>query len=161
MRQLLRFGLYFLACSAGGIAVFLLIVFAFSSRLVPPSSATDLKQQGLADPVVSNALQESLNEYFSDRVRKGGKVQWEALRDEPTITGLSFPTFYVWVSVERDETIILEGAVRAILLGNKKFEVTDFLDRPAIQADPAKVARKFPAALIDGILARSGRTEPG
>ena len=79
-------------------------------------------------------------------------VQYLLLRDGPTQTGISYPKFYVWARILSGNRILTEGAVRLAAVDGAQFNVTDFLGKDQIAAEPEKVKSVFPSALNEKIL---------
>jgi hypothetical protein len=79
------------------------------------------------------------------------------LREGPTQTGIAYPKYYVWVRAQTPQGIVDEGAIRLAAIEKTRFEMTHFLRKAAIQADPAAVERVFPKALADDIRRRAAR----
>jgi hypothetical protein len=78
------------------------------------------------------------------------------LREGPTQTGISYPKFYLWVKVYIGKETMAEGAIRVAAVERQRFDVTDFIARNNIVAEPAKVQLVFPAALNEKILRLAG-----
>lgn len=84
-------------------------------------------------------------------------VQAEALRLGPTQSGVAYPKFYFWVSLTAQGKPLITGAVRVAAIERQRFEITDFVSAADVRAKPDRLARVFPAALIDSIVGRAAR----
>jgi hypothetical protein len=78
-------------------------------------------------------------------------VSYDMLRDGPMQSGVAFPKYYVWVRVTSAGTRRFEGAVRVAAMDRTRFEVTDFLARATLDADPSAAVQVFPAAVCQRI----------
>jgi hypothetical protein len=72
-------------------------------------------------------LERNLRNHFRPKYDGEIRVEYSLLRDGPTQTGISFPKYYLWVSINRGGELIDQGAVRITAIEKEKFEVTDFL----------------------------------
>jgi hypothetical protein len=99
-------------------------------------------------------MERDLQAYFEKTLDTTDKihVQYQLLRDGPTQTGISYPKFYVWAKILSGNRILTEGAVRVAAVNGTQFNVTDFLGKDQIAAEPEKVKSVFPSALNEKIL---------
>jgi hypothetical protein len=81
-------------------------------------------------------------------------VTFELLRDQPTIAGIAYPKYYVWVEVRSAEGLLRVGAARVAAI-NRSFEVTNFVPAETINLDAGSVSSVFPAALVSDITKRA------
>jgi hypothetical protein len=79
-------------------------------------------------------------------------VDYQLLREEATQSGVSFPKFYAWVSVNSGDSIVAEGAVRLAAIERTHFSVTHFVAKSKAIESRALVESIFPKPLIDAIL---------
>jgi hypothetical protein len=98
----------------------------------------------------------SLTAYLKPKIGQGAIVDYELLRDVPTQVGVADPKFYVWVTARKNSKTILDGAARIAAIEKKEFDVTHFVTRQEIVADPSALARIFPATLLPKIRAKAG-----
>ncbi len=101
-------------------------------------------------------LKRDLLAYFStlSSIRVTG-VSVTLLRNEPTQSGVAYPKYYAWVVLRSDTNETRSGAVRVAAIEKMRFEVTDFLSKETLLADPAAAARVFPFALVADINKRA------
>jgi hypothetical protein len=91
-----------------------------------------------------------LTKYFAQQYGDGIGVDYQLFRDGPTITGVAYPKYYMWVTVSDAGKTRVEGAARVAAI-QKHFEVTDFIFREVIQKRPELLERAFPKGLISTI----------
>ena len=77
------------------------------------------------------------------------------LREKPTQSGVAYPKYYAWVVLRSDSGQTRSGAVRVAAVNATRFEVTHFLSKEVLQADPAAASEVFPAALVDDVNKRA------
>lgn len=99
-------------------------------------------------------MERDLHAYFEKTLSTTDKihVQYQLLRDGPTQTGIGYPKFYVWAKIFSGDRVLTEGAVRVAAVDRTQFDVTGFLDKGQIAAEPEKVKSVFPSALNEQIL---------
>jgi len=100
-------------------------------------------------------LKRDLQTFFNSRQGPNAAISYELLRDGPTQTGIAYPKYYIWVNVRNSAGTVDEGAVRVAAIDGTRFEVTHFLSKGEIQANPAGVEQVFPSALGDRIRQRA------
>jgi tetratricopeptide (TPR) repeat protein len=100
-------------------------------------------------------LERDLTKYFRAKSAKPGQVEFELLRDVPTLTVSGKPAFYCWVKLKKGDEIIEEGPVRLEVADKKLFSVIDYLPVTTISADPTTVLKAFPAKIAVDILYRA------
>lgn len=83
-------------------------------------------------------------------------VEYRLLRDGPTQTGISYPKYYAWVKVFTGPKILQEGAARLAAVDRTHFEITHFLSKQEIKANPGQVRDIFPAPLVTNVLSLAG-----
>ena len=100
--------------------------------------------------VFDSVLKHDLTAYFALRDSGPISVSYQLLRDGPTITGIAYPKYYVWVLVRSGKRLVRVGAARVAAI-NRSFEVTNFVEAQEIVRDPAFVRSVFPAPLLEEI----------
>lgn len=97
-----------------------------------------------------------LTTYFQRDHGNGISVDYELLRDVPTQVGVAYPKFYIWVTVTKPDKSVVDGAARIAAIDTQEFDVTTFIPRRDIVADPTQLARVFPQALLEKIQTKAG-----
>lgn len=122
--------------------------------LLLPLAAAFAYGQPEAGPL-RTSLERDLKTYFADTLQRAdlGRVEFEALRDAPTQTGVAtLPKFYYWVRVyDLKRTKLVEGAVRGAAVDRQRFEVTHFVARRRVRTEPELIQKLFPPALHEPI----------
>lgn len=93
-------------------------------------------------------------ELRADHAGKDVPVDYEPLRRGPTQSGVSYPTFYLWVRGSGGKTPRDRGALRVDAIEKKRFAVTDFASEETIRADPDELYRIFPAQVCKSIMGK-------
>lgn len=102
-------------------------------------------------------LQRDINSYFQVPGRPSSlAVKWELLKDASAQIGVGSPTYFMWVAVSHESTLLYEGAMRLAAIDGKEFTVLDFIPVQDIRSSPELLRGHFPAPLIANILARAG-----
>jgi hypothetical protein len=104
--------------------------------------------------VFDSVLANDLQAYFAAGDPAPVTVRYQLLRNGPTITGIAYPKYYVWVEVRSGQQLVREGAARVAAI-QKSFQVTTFWPAQYISAHPDSVGTVFPAALRADILERA------
>jgi len=123
------------------------IAFACGS---PKAEHPDIPASGAFE----RTLQHDLDTYFAAGESVSIHVAYELLRDQPTITGIAYPKYYLWVTVRSDQRVLRVGAARVAAI-NKSFEVTNFVPAEYLVQHPGYAASIFPAALVSAIESRA------
>ncbi len=89
-------------------------------------------------------LKRDLTSYFQKSKGKGITVNYKYLRQGATQSGVSYPKYYLWVSVYRRKKLIDAGAVRVAALDQTYFDVTDYLSKAQIRKNPKQIDSVFP-----------------
>ena len=91
-------------------------------------------------------LLQQLSEHFMQELNEESLiVEYELLREGPTQTGVAYPKYYAWVTVQsKDAVLLLEGAARIAAIDKQSFDVVDFLSVSDIEKTPIKIYRVFP-----------------
>ena len=119
-----------------------------AAMLTACSSPRQSRTQNPIDAVITR----DLNRYFSKRQGVPVIVGFSYLRKAPTITGIAYPKYYLWVTA-RDSargTVLVEGATRIAQI-DSAVEVTHFLPREDIAKSPTSLDAVFPTAVIPEI----------
>lgn len=98
-----------------------------------------------------------LTAYFVGQGVPAPTVTYELLRDGPTQSGVAYPKYYVWAKAVGSDGMVVEGAARTAAIERTRFEITDFVTRQAITANPDSLAMAVPAALRDAAVERARR----
>ena len=110
----------------------------------------NVPSQGEFDEILLRDLQT----YFQNLKGKQVRVEYEFLRRGPTQVGVAYPKFYLWVKVYEGTTLIDEGAVRIATIERTHIEVTHYLSKSEIRANPDQIYYIFPKAVCEKILER-------
>jgi hypothetical protein len=102
-------------------------------------------------------LVRDLTAYFVGQGLPAPTVTYELLRDGPTQSGVAYPKYYVWAKAVGSDGTVVEGAARTAAIERTRFEITDFVTRQAIMANPDSLAMAVPAALRDATVERARR----
>lgn len=97
-----------------------------------------------ADP--AEDLEQPISEYFGELTTIEA---FEFLRQGPTVTGISFPKYYLWVEGVRGGRDFA-GAIR-VADQNGSLVVTHFMGPTEVQGYPHRVRDVFPSVLIGRI----------
>ena len=101
-------------------------------------------------------LSRDLKLYFS-RIYNGDiTIDYELLRLAPTQSGIAYPKFYAWVTIDEADITVDIGAVRLAVIEKTRIEVTDFISQKKIRKEPKLIELVFPNSLCDDIRKRSG-----
>jgi len=71
-------------------------------------------------------------------------------REGPTLPGIAYPKFYVWVRIDKAGSVE-EAAARIAAMDQVRFEVTDYLSKEDILSNPAAIDSVFPQAVCEKI----------
>jgi hypothetical protein len=92
--------------------------------------------------------------YFTSGQSSPVGISYELLRTQPTITGLAYPKYYVWVEVRSGSQLVQAGAARLEAIKGS-LGVTDFLPAEDIRRDTSTVSAVFPMAMVGAITRRA------
>ena len=98
-----------------------------------------------------------LTAYFVGQGISAPVVTYELLRDGPTQSGVAYPKYYVWAKALSQNGSAVDGVFRVAAIDQARFDITDFVSRDQIMAQPASLYQVVPAALFDVVVARAGR----
>jgi hypothetical protein len=101
-------------------------------------------------------LQRDLDAYFGTALAPSGHVKVEMLRDGPTQSGVSYPKYYVWVTVPLSGGGTRQGAARLAAVDKERFAVTDFLSYEEVKQNPQRIYRTFPKPVCERINSKVG-----
>ncbi|MBC8136333.1 MAG: hypothetical protein H8F28_10645 [Fibrella sp.] len=107
-------------------------------------------------------LSRDLRTYFKARLKKPVEVKYEPLRNGATQSGVSYPKYYLWVTVFVNKKMMTQGAVRVAAVDKKRFDITDFLSVSELRKSPEAIDSTFPIPVgvkIRERLQRSGTTK--
>jgi len=88
-------------------------------------------------------------------------VTCEFLRNGPTVTGIAWPKYYLWISIFNPDTYDLaaDGAIRLALLGyeeaTRKVDITDYVCFNNEKQNKEDFTRVFPQAVCEKIFYRN------
>lgn len=105
------------------------------------------------EPAFDSLLRHDLVAYFTSRLGRDARVDYELLRRGPTQTGIAYPKFYAWVRVKAGGAVE-EGAVRLAAVDRTGFEVTHFIRETEIRGAPEALNTVFPLPVADSIRKR-------
>ena len=133
-------------------------MFVFQSACQSPIAQSHIDANVPDKSSFNRLLERDLKTYFERTLKRGDplRLEYQLLRDGPTQTGISYPKFYLWVKVYTGKETMAEGAIRVAAVERQRFDVTDFITKNNIVAEPAKVQLVFPAALNEKILRLAG-----
>ncbi len=100
-------------------------------------------------------MERDLAAFFKGRTKKTLQVDYQLLRDVPTLTLNGKPAFYCWAKAAKMDQIIEEGAVRLEAADKKGFVVTDYLSTTDIAGDSKLVFKSFPEIIAVDIFYRA------
>jgi hypothetical protein len=129
---------------------FVFLVVALTCAAQPQAHIPEAK-------VFRTYLERDLRAYFADTLQRAdlARVEFEELRVDcatPTQTGTVLPKFYYWVRVYDLKRIkVAEGAVRAVAIERKRFEITHFIARRRVRSEPELLQKIFPPPLHEPI----------
>ena len=99
-------------------------------------------------------LQRDLLKYFNNEYpgnEENLTIDFELLRDGPTVAGVAWPKYYLWVKVSSKDKLH-EGAARVAFIDEERFEITDWLEKEEITKDTEALYDVFPEPVVDKIL---------
>ena len=79
-------------------------------------------------------------------------MDYRLLRSDAVQSGVGYPKFCLWVSAQRGDTTVDEGAVRVAVILRTRFEVSRYLSKAETWHRRLRVAGAFPAQLVAPIL---------
>ena len=107
----------------------------------------------LADSALDRIMARGLTEYFSKRAGSPVRIAYEYLRMGPTVAGIAYPKYYLWVHVTKPSgENAAVGAVRVAVI-DSTIEVTHFFPRAYIEKKPASLDAVFPKSVVVAIRA--------
>jgi hypothetical protein len=92
-----------------------------------------------------------LTEYFSKRAGSPVRIVYEYLRTGPTVAGIAYPKYYLWVCATKPSgESAAVGAVRVAVI-DSTIEVTHFFPRAYIEKEPTSLDAVFPKSVVVAI----------
>jgi hypothetical protein len=115
--------------------------------------------------VFSELLHRDLLTHFrGSGIPDNTKAEYQLLRDTPTGPvklakpyAQAYPVYYLWVRMLSGATVLNEGVVRALAIERNRFEITQFLSRAEILADPSRVSKIVPLNLVQNVISLAER----
>lgn len=137
-------------------SLFLIILIALVSGCDPVADSHTTANVPPAEKF-DTILKRDLERYFTTRLGKPARVEYELLRRGPTQTGISYPKFYVWVRAVDAGTgqELAVGAVRLAAIDRVRFDITDFVPKATVVADATQIESVFPKPVCDEIRKRA------
>ena len=103
---------------------------------------------------LDSAMRRDLSAYFAKRDNSPVQLSFAYLRQGPTITGVAYPRYYLWVTArDSDGRLLSDGAARVAEI-DSIVEVTHFLPRAYIVQQPGSLDSVFPAPVVAEIRKR-------
>lgn len=138
-----------------------LICYSAEARAQPDIQRSHIEANVPPTEVFDSYLRRDLLAHFKQSLEQATTlVDFVALRNAPTQSGIAYPKFYLWVKVYAGAAAREEGAVRVAAVERTHFEITDYLSKSSIQSNPDAVGKVFPAALVPAIYELAGMTPP-
>ncbi len=138
-----------------GVSIVVLIGIAIVSyQVILNSILNDIAQSHISgnSPDKSDfdhKLKRDLESYFSATMSNSVSIEFEYLREGATQSGVSYPKYYLWVTIFDDDKKKDDGAIRVAAIEKTRFEVTDFLSRGKINEN--NIYSVFPAPVCERI----------
>ncbi len=101
----------------------------------------------------NSLLKRDLQKYFYPEYGEI-TVKWDFLRNGPTQTGVSYPKYYLWVKISKEEELVSEGAVRIAAIEKTSFDVTNYIEIGEIRNKSKDIYTIFPKAVCEKIESR-------
>lgn len=130
----------------------LLILCCVATSCASRDVATD-STRAPVDEGVDSLMRRDLGTYFTKRDGPNSRVDFAYLRVGPTITGIAYPKYYLWITSKADNAVVSEGAARVALI-DSTIEVTNFLSAAYIRREPASIDAVFPPSVATAIRKR-------
>lgn len=89
-------------------------------------------------------LKRDLAAYFKGMSSRPITVEYDFLRNGATQSGISYPKFYLWVTVSANKKLLTQGAIRVAAIDKKRFDVTNFLSVANLQKSLRTIEETFP-----------------
>jgi hypothetical protein len=130
------------------LALILVVLFVTGCE---PSSSSHVDANVPSAENFARLLHRDLAAYFSSQGSDVVSVEHEMLREVATQSGTAYPRFYVWVRATDQSGGLREGAARLAAIDKTKFEVTDYLTKESLLANPASMSAVFPQHVCEKI----------
>ncbi len=137
------------------VVLVLLVAGGFISACTDPIAQSHVDANAPSADQFHPLLKRDLQTFFTGRHGSSVAVVYELLRPGPTQTGVAYPKYYVWAKARDSAGAADEGAVRVAAIDKTRFEVTHFMSKGDIQANPTAVEQVFPRALVELIRDRA------
>jgi hypothetical protein len=118
-------------------------------------ATADVANDGADSARLAPIMARDLNAYFTRQAGRPVRVEYAYLRRGPTVTGIAYPKYYLWI-VARDASqrgVTAEGAARVAEI-DSVIEVTHFFPKQYIGREPASLDSVFPPAVVAEIRKR-------
>ena len=105
------------------------------------------------DRELDKELRRDLTPYFSEGQKAPVTVNYDFLRKGPTITGIAYPKYYLWITVtdSAGRDTVTEGAARVAQI-DSTIEVTHYFLRDGLKNNRSALDSVFPKAVVQAIL---------
>ncbi|QQG37491.1 MAG: hypothetical protein HYS26_02530 [Candidatus Kaiserbacteria bacterium] len=135
--------------------IVLAVLFIVTVNVVPDLILGGVSRSHIDANVPSRAdfdtfLKRDLTSYFTQKLGTDAEVKYELLRNSPAQSGVAYPKYYIWVVVDSTNSR-LEGAIRVAAVEKTSFDVTDFVSKDEIMANPNVLQQIFPQDVISKI----------
>ena len=136
--------------------VFIEVIFFGCRQVSAPETIAEIQASHTKGNVPAQSefnrlLKRDLTAYFVSKRGKDIEVECEFLREGPTQTGISFPKYYLWVKIMKENKLIEQGAVRVAVVEKQSFDVTDYLSESVLKKDIESANDIFPSEVIEKI----------
>jgi len=100
--------------------------------------------------VFDKELKIELDTKYSNQNGKKLTLDWELLSNKPLKKQNSYPEYFVWIKMNKDNKVVNQGLVK-LIVKEKKFHSIAFMNDQRIQAAPNDARREFPLEILDRI----------
>jgi tetratricopeptide (TPR) repeat protein len=138
-----------------------------------PSTSSPIEKEGFANTIqavrhskiadhlpaqinIKPYLQRDLDKYFQDSLSKAVRVDFEMLRELPTLGVNNHPVFFCWLKIYEGEELLEEGAVSVEAENKRGFTLSHFFSTAEIVANPSCLFEAFPYTIAVDVLYRAG-----
>ena len=118
-----------------------------------------LQKEGVNREININEIKKSImKKYVKGR---DYVITCEFLRWGPTVTGVSWPKYYLWINIFNPNSyeLVAEGAIRVVLIENEKesqkLDITDFIKFDDNKQNIQEFEKVFPHAIVEQIAYRN------
>lgn len=131
------------------VAVLLIIICCIYSACVPSFVKNE---DSSSDKEVEDIINSALNKHFEDIWKRKVAIKSLFLRKGKTVSGTSFPKFYVWVEIYENNRILEDGAARIGITDEQEVYITDYLNRAEIKNTPQQIFEIFPRDVANKVI---------